>query len=517
MVAVMPHLSLILSMTQIALAVIWLFSGNLNEKFNAIKQNKPALFLSSLFFIHLIGLFFSIDINNGLNDLKIKLPLLLFPVIIAGSDKLKLSQIRIIIYVLAASLIIKSIFGYILLIGSHSIETLEFQKIAGKVSHIRLALLINITIYSLIYFLFFLKDSKWHKIIIFMTILWLIAFLFILHSLTGWVLFIILFGVTIIFLIIQSKSKFLKRCGLSFGIISLILLIVYIYSVLSKYQKIDVVDTNKLEHFTSSGNEYSHFTDNNQTENGHFVYLYICVNELEKEWNKLSEIKYDQTDRLNQKISHTLIRYLTSKNFRKDSVGVSKLTRQDIKNIENGMTNHIFENRFSVYPKIYEVLWQIDQYNAGASPEGHSVTQRIEFIKNGVEIIKENFWFGVGTGGQKKAYAAQYEKSNSKLSAKNRLRAHNQYITIFITLGVFGFLWFISVFIVILLKNKNYKNFLFLITFIIITLSMLNEDTIETQLGAGIFAFFLSLFLISNQYVDLSNELAQSNENRPQH
>lgn len=280
---------------------------------------------------------------------------------------------------------------------------------------------------------------------------------------------------------------------------------------MSKYNSTEAIDLAKLETYTQSGNAYTHYPNIKQKENGRFIYLYICDKEMEKEWNKVSAIPYSGKDKLNQNLRHTLIRYLTSKGLRKDKMGINQLSKNDIENIENGLANYIYENKYAVYPKIYEVLWQIDHYRSGGSPEGHSVTQRIEFLKNGVKIIQAYFWTGVGTGGQKKAFAQQYDESHTQLSEKHRLRAHNQYITIFITLGIFGFMWFLFAFFYLIIKDRKYKDYLFTMAFTVITLSMLNEDTIETQMGATIFAFFISLYLFSNTKPDEHLTPAQTN------
>jgi hypothetical protein len=498
MVAAMPHSALILSMAQIALAVFWVFSGNLKEKWLSIKKNTPALVLSSFFVIHLIGLSYSSDFQNGLNDLKIKLPLLLFPVIFAGSEKLPFKKIKLLILVFTGSLILKTIYGIILLSGLTGKEITEMSQLSFGFSHIRYSLLLNIAIFSIIYLLITGKHNTLVKVLYIGVVLWLSGFMFLLHSLTGWIIFIILLSITLILTIGKSKSKIIRFSSLISGVLTLIFIFLYIYSAVYRFNKTDTVYYEKLEQYTQEGNKYSHFPLNKQRENGHFVYLYICDKELKTEWEKFSPIKYDGLDKRNQKIKSTLIRYLTSKNLRKDSVGINQLTKKDIQNIENGIANYIYENHYAGYPKIYEVLWQIEQYNSGGTPNGHSVTQRIEFLKTGLKIIKEHFFFGVGTGGQKKAFSKQYEKSETKLSEKHRLRAHNQYLTIFITLGVFGFFWFILALFYLLFKNKMYKNYLFIIAFTVITLSMFNEDTIETQMGATIFAFFLSLFLLSD-------------------
>ena len=169
--------------------------------------------------------------------------------------------------------------------------------------------------------------------------------------------------------------------------------------------------------------------------------IYICEVELRNEWNKRSTYYYDGKDKKGQNISQTLIRYLTSKGLRKDSIGVSKLTKEDIGLIEDGYSNYIFKRKLGIYPRIYQILWEIDTYKKQGNPSGHSITQRLEFQKNAIQIIKKNFWLGVGTGDVQQAFNIQYNISNSPLAQRWRLKAHNQLITFFLTFGVFGFLW----------------------------------------------------------------------------
>ncbi len=493
----MPHSSSALSISQAALALLWILSGDYSSKIKKIKENKIIQVFLSIFIIHIVGLIYSLDFYNGLNDLKIKLPLLVFPLIIATSEKLDFKEIKLIIYVFIASILLKIFYGLILLSGITGKEINEMNQLSGRFSHIRYALLLNISIFSLVYILLFDQIKTHHKLLLTSIILLLSIFLFLLHSLTGWVVFIFLVIITIIYCYTEFKSKILRRTILFTSIGVIILAVFFVYKTIFTFYHTDTIDFKKLDKFTESGNIYKHDTLNSQTENGHFVYLYICEEELENEWNKISSIKYQQEDKRFQKIKSTLIRYLTSKGYRKDKSGILKLSKQDVENIENGIANYIYANKYALYPKIHEVLWQIDNYRSGGSPDGHSVTQRIEFFKTGIRIIKGNFWTGVGTGGQKKAFAKQYLKSKTKLSEKYRLRTHNQYLTIFITLGVFGFLWFIYAFFYLIFKNKNYQNYPVLMVFTVICLSMLNEDTLETQMGATIFAFFLSIFIFS--------------------
>ncbi|MCK4637825.1 MAG: hypothetical protein KAT33_00235, partial [Bacteroidales bacterium] len=78
---------------------------------------------------------------------------------------------------------------------------------------------------------------------------------------------------------------------------------------------------------------------------------------------------------------------------------------------------------------------------------------------------------------------------------ENRLRSHNQFMSIFIAFGLLGFMWFIFTLLYPPIKTRKFLNYFYAIFFITIILSMFTEDTIESQAGATFFAFFNS-FLI---------------------
>ena len=126
--------------------------------------------------------------------------------------------------------------------------------------------------------------------------------------------------------------------------------------------------------------------------------------------------------------------------------------------------------------------------------------QRIEFIKASLNIIKENILFGVGTGDIANAFANYYEETNSKLLPENRFRSHNQYLAITVAFGIVGLLWFLfSMFYPIFADKKN-RNYLYLIFIFIMALSMLTEDTLETQIGVTLFAFFNSFLVFTRDF-----------------
>ncbi len=505
-VAVLPHSRFLLSISEIALFLFWLLDGNFSFKFQRLKKQPEIWVFASVFLLHLVGLLYTEDFNYAAKDLRTKLPLLLFPIILGTSKKFSAKEIKLILFVFVASLIAKTLYGLLLLSGLTGKTIADYQKLSGRFSHIRYALLLNIGAFLMLYYFFYDKVKRKYKAFYLLSFVWLSFFIFLLHSVTGWVIGFVLFVSAVAAFLLKQSSK--KTRFIYFGILIFVLLgtVFYVGYSIHRFYKADEIDFAKLDRFTEEGNEYLNNKDNKQRENGHYVYIYLCEKELKEAWNKRSNMDYDGKDRKNQFVKYTLIRYMTSKNLRKDKKGVLQLSSADIQNIENGMTNYLFANKFAVYPKIYEILWQLQQYFKDGNPENQSVSQRLEFWENGVEIIKRNFWFGTGTGDVQNEFNRQYEMSGSQLSEKHRMIAHNQYLTVFITFGLFGFVWFLFALFYPLIKLKKYKSYLFMLSFIVIILSMFNEDTLDTQMGTTIFAFFLSLFL----FADGRNEHASS-------
>ena len=358
--------------------------------------------------------------------------------------------------------------------------------------------MLNLGIFCGVWIIMAKGDTFFHneKVVYFILIIILSAFIFILKSLTGIVVFLILLVFTLVWLALQSKN----RKALYVLIIPVILiplsLVGYSTYCISKFYKVDTIDFSTLEKKTLSGHSYSNNLQSKDVENGHYVWLYMCEDELKNGWNSRSSLAYDGKDLKGQEIKYTLIRYLTSKGWRKDSAGVRMLSTEDVKLIESGTANYIYGNKWKLYPYIYRVLWEIESYRRGGSPAGHSVAQRWLYLNISKEIIQEHFWLGVGTGDVQKEFNKIYEAKYKDIPVHWRRRAHNQFITFWITFGIIGFsiilfAFFLPVFARI--KTASYLGYIFIL---IAILSMLNEDTLETHAGATFIAFFYSLFFM---------------------
>jgi len=445
---------------------------------------------------------YSHDFQYAFHDLRIKLPFLALPIIIGTSEQLTGKQIKYILLLFIGTVVVSSFISTAILFNLTKIEVNDIREISRFISHIRFALLINMAIFTLIYYTFFDTSKSYFrwKIFYFLATIWLIIFLFLLQSFTGILIFIIITPFIILKWIIDQKNTIAKTTLLLCLLAGIFFAVNYIAGCINKFYSIDNINIKSIDNYTTNGNKYHHNFDNKLLENGNYVNIYICEKELASEWNKRNETyKYDGKDKKGQNIRQTLIRYLTSRGLRKDSVGVSKLTEEDIALIIDGHSNYIFKRKFGIYPRIYQIIWEIDTYKKLGNPSGHSFTQRFEFQKNAIQIIKKNFWFGVGTGDVKQAFNIQYKISNSPLAQKWRLKAHNQLITFFLTFGVFGFLWIMFALVYPIFYEKKHKSMLFIIFFMIAFFSMLNEDTLETHAGISFFSYFYALLLLGHK------------------
>jgi O-antigen ligase len=122
-------------------------------------------------------------------------------------------------------------------------------------------------------------------------------------------------------------------------------------------------------------------------------------------------------------------------------------------------------------------------------------------------IIAQHPVIGIGTGDLPQAFEDQYKKMNSNLSTQNRLRSHNQYLSIAVAFGVIGLAWFVFVMFYPGIITRNFNNYFYVIFWIIFMASMLTEDTIESQEGVTFYALFTALMLLGREKTESSEVL----------
>jgi len=468
----------IVSVAQFLMAFAWLMSGDLKQK--AITGFKNTVFISmgGIFIIHLLGMLYSDNWTYGIHDIRTKLPLLVIPFMFAGFNIPDKKYINYIFYLFFIGLIVGCVGALVLYAGLGDKEITDARYLSPFVSHIRFSILLVIGIISCAC-LYALNKQKW----LWIAALFFIANLFILKAMTGWILLL----VALLFYVWQLQLKYrILFFSMLIGLIAVSGLMLHQF-----YNRVFTLSSLHQEQTIANKKGYTNY-DINEIENGEYVWKNINDSALTKEWKKISNTSLTEKDKRKQPLRNTLLRYLTSKHYTKDSAGISALSILDIYNIKNGYTNYLFINPNSLDYKIYQLLYELHTFLQGSSFNGHSLSMRYLLAKTGIEIWKDNFLIGVGTGDVQDAFDWKYEHNKTELSKENHLRAHNQFITFGLTFGAVGF---ICIFFLLLRLFKNQSR-IFKLVYFILLLSFLNEDTLETQIGVSMFIGVFFLFTL---------------------
>ena len=491
----LPWSEFLMSAVQFLLLGNWILEGGFKNKLKILKNRKSIIAFISIILVHFIWLFNTTDIKYALHDIQIKIPLLILPLIIGTSSLLSKKEFHIILKFFIASVFVASLFSVAIFLGLTKFEYTDYRELSVFVSHIRFSLMIVMAIVIAFYLTKYSNNT--YKALYIFTIIWLSAFLFFLQSYTGIMVFIIVTLIAIIRIIYNLNNPIVKYGILVLFGTFLFISLFWINNSINKIHQTNNIDITKLDKYTINNNLYLNDTVETMTENGTLVTIYINNFELEKEWGKLSILPYNGLDNRNNSLKFTLYRYMASKGLRKDSADFSKLSNNDIINIENGMPNYLFENKFSLYVILYKLLWEYESTKHRQNINDKSLLQRFEYVKIGKQIFTDNILLGVGTGDIQQKFDEYYLISDSELTIKNRHRTHNQLLSFLITFGIIGFGIIIFGFIYPLFFEQNKEKLLLSFFLIIAFLSFLDEDTLETQPGVTFFTFFYVLLVFA--------------------
>jgi len=132
-----------------------------------------------------------------------------------------------------------------------------------------------------------------------------------------------------------------------------------------------------------------------------------------------------------------------------------------------------------------------------------STSERLLIWQSCYQIIKENTLIGVGTGDIKDRLLLEYEKDNISAAYKDKLNAHNQYLQIFIALGIAGFIVLLLSLLLPIISAYNRRQLVYLLFLLLIGFNLLFESMFERQAGVVFYAFFNGLLFF---YTKLNND-----------
>jgi len=492
----MPVSIWLLSAVSITGAANWLLGGELRAKMRIFSRRRDMLILLSLFGMYLLWLANTTDFQGALHELKIKLPLLFFPVVIGSSFRVTSEHLRLMLFSFIAGCMVAVGAGYLALSGLWPVEVDDSRDLALFVQAIRLSILLNLGIFAALRLSLDTRTgSMTLRVIMAAAAAVMALFLFHLLSVTGVVIFIILLGGTGIYLALQKRHRKIGLAFMTTAAAAIAATVMLMTTTWHNLRNPDDPGANFLRQVTLSGNSYTHYPEESLLENGHLVWINVCEEELKKEWNRRSAVQFDSLDRAGNELRVTLIRYISYRGMPKDSAAISALSANDIENIERGFANPLYAHPGTPRAKAYELAWQADRALKGANPSGHSVAQRLEFYRAAAGIIKKNPWIGTGTGDVRNAYINEYNINNTPLTEGYRMRSHNQYLSFAVTFGIPGMVIALALMLIPWLISPHRNRYLFAVFISIIFLAMFNDDTFSSFTGATFFSYFYTLFL----------------------
>ena len=483
--------AIFISFGTIIVSANWFLEGNFLNKFNKLKSSGLLWIFLCFYLLHVLAMLWTEDKSYGGNDLKIKLPLLAFPIVFCTTEKLTVSEFRKTLVIYVSGILLATLWSMLFYLDLKKADLNDIRGISRFFSHIRFSMNVVFGIFISIW-LFYTSSKQVEKILFILLTLWLIIFLFILSSLTGIVLFIIISLICSIYFSFRQKNNLIKAACLILITTTLAVPTIFLVKTYRYFFPVAENEKIKLETWTPAGDLYYHDKDMSR-ENGYFVWKHISYPELEKSWNRKSKFNFDGEDSKGNFLKFTLIRYMASKGLKKDSLGFTKLVPEDIRNIEQGFPNYKLVKASSLEKRMYEVMWELDDFYANGHVKNHSIMVRALYWKTAWEIIKENPIFGVGTGDIQSAFEARYQRGDILSKKEDMRRSHNQFLEIWAALGIIGILSLLLICLYPFLNFTSLHPLSFLIS-LILFLSMFTEDTLETQAGVTLFAFFIPFF-----------------------
>jgi len=520
MVAVGLTLSpFLMGMSQFWLVIVWIVDAivkrDFKEKWPRFIHNKAAVLLVLFYLMHVVGLLWTSDFQYAMKDLRVKLPILVMPIVVSGMAPLDRKRFDLLMLVYVLSVFVATIFSSITY-WKHDYE--DVREISHFISHIRFCLNIVFCIAIILWYIVKTKAPKpvegptrtrfpvpafstrfaVNRYLQYFLVFWFVWQIYIFESLSGYVVFAAVIVVSIVYAFLQWKKGIGWRIGIGVSavavlVVGAVLLVHWVKPLLN----VAPVDFDTLEKKTALGNDYWHDTIYNPIEDGKYVGLYYCRTELQEAWNQRSDMPFNGTTTNDENLEATLARYLTSKDLRKDAEGVMTLTDEDIRNIEQGVANYNNWKHPGLQARLSATLFEYGLYRKFNNPNGGSFSQRIEFTRASFHIIRQHPWFGVGTGDVPQAFSQAYDEIHSPLKEEFRFRAHNQYLAVAVAFGLVGLAFFLVVLLYPYFSSKKHRTYLYTVFLCIMLLSMFPEDTLETQAGASLFAFFEALLLVA--------------------
>ncbi len=499
-----------MSVSQILLLLVWIFydrpkesigagfinsvAVNVQKRFALFIKNPAAVVLVSAYLLHIAGLLYSSDMAYALKDLRIKLPLVILPMVLSSMPRLSERKTNTLLLFFVAAVFAGSLFSFFAFMKR---SFTDIREISLFISPVRFSLTMVLSVVILLVLMIRYRSLSWYVYLLGITFTaWFFYMITLLESATGF------FGLMLLLTILTFRSIFfIRKRWLRWALFLAAVLIplstfIFVASTARNVSFRAKIDLDNLDAFTARGYPYRHDTIHFGVEDGKYIGLYFAEAELADAWNRRSSYDFYGKDDAGQLIMYTIIRYMTSKDLRKDADGVAALSEQDLRNIERGIANAGYLKP-GLHTRISKAFMGYQNLKFFGDPNRSSDFQRLEYFRASWHIFKSNWLIGVGTGDVVSAFKQAYEELDSPLQQKFRWRSHNQFLSVAVAFGFVGLIWFLFTLFYPPIRQRQFTNLIYLLFFVLMLMSMLTEDTLESQPGVTLFAFFNTFFLFT--------------------
>jgi O-antigen ligase len=156
-----------------------------------------------------------------------------------------------------------------------------------------------------------------------------------------------------------------------------------------------------------------------------------------------------------------------------------------------GVYSNIFYNRWDSLLKPFKEVKSENKVEKPQTEESYnSISIRVELWKDSWELIKQNIFFGVGTGDIKDILEKKYAEKKFYYGATKKFNPHNQFLHTGVTLGLMGVTVLLLMLILPGLQSLKTKNYLFISFSVVVFLNCMTESILEVQKGVLFFCVF---------------------------
>ncbi|MCR4964389.1 MAG: O-antigen ligase family protein [Bacteroidales bacterium] len=478
----LPLSHFLMGLSTFVLFLNWVAEWDWKEKWQRICNQKVGFVFGALYLFLFLGLIRNQNWPDAGRELLAQLPLIFMPVLLTTSRPLTRKATRFIFHSFIYSTLFCCLCSWIFWAVNN---VTEMRDISLFVDHIRFSLCVVLAfVFSSSYMIHSDPSSK-GRLYYGLTALLLFVYIIFSHTLTGVVcLFTIVICYAVWKLITSPWKQKLQSAIILFVIFFFGAYLVWMTATffVNKDKTITVTET-------AYGNPYT-FDANTPVENGHRVGYYVCKEEIAKAWALRSD------SALTESREQVLIRYMNSRGLHKDYDALMSMYHKDIRNIERGIPNYLYPKTIDFRSTLYPTYFSLSLYQCCGYIENSSILERLELWKASWIVYKQNPFLGVGLGDHKDALDAQLEAQDSPIAHKKQRGSHNQMLTFGLMAGGLIILYFVMMMVYPFVRMRNQISFVYVAFVLIILMSMVIEDTLETQTGRMMFSLLMPLILL---------------------